>query len=294
MPELLEVEYYRQLAVHALGRPIRSVAVPDRLVLRGDLTLAALRRALVGRSLAAARRRGKLLLLDTDGDGPTLGMRFGMTGGLVLDDRQAIEDLLYAPVGFGRQWVRFGLHFADGGALLLHDPRRFGRVVLDPDEDALGPDAATVTVAQLRGALATRPAAAGPAGHGRMESGRPASGRAEGGRPASRRGGGPALKARLLDQSRLAGLGNLLVDEVLWRAALSPCRLTGSLSDADVRRLAQNIRSTVAQLLRRGGSHTGDLMAERRTGGHCPKDGADLRRATVGGRTTWWCPRHQL
>src|SRR6185437_9640052 len=195
MPEMLEVELYRQLADRATGRTITSVAVPDSRVLRGDVSVAGIRRALVGRPLTAARRRGKLLLLDTGDGGPTVGMRFGMTGGLVLDDHQAIDALVYGPAGFGRQWVRFGLHLAgrdgnDGGDLLLHDPRRFGRVVLDPDEDALGPDAATVTVAQLRHVLASRPS----------PSGRPAA--------------GPPLKARLLDQSRLAGLGNLLVDEI--------------------------------------------------------------------------------
>ncbi|HEX4081790.1 MAG TPA: DNA-formamidopyrimidine glycosylase family protein, partial [Acidimicrobiales bacterium] len=270
-------------------RPVAAVAVPDPHVLRGQVRPAALRRALVGRSLVAARRRGKLLLLDVDGavdgavdgestsdretgsqpGGPTLGMRFGMTGDLVLDDQQAIGELLYAPVGFGRQWVRFGLRFADGGSLLLHDPRRFGRVELDPAEEQLGPDAATVTPAELRAALATRRSLSGQAG------------------------GGPPLKARLLDQSHLAGLGNLLVDEILWRAGLSPQRPSGSLSDAELRRLHRHIRTTVDQLLERGGSHTGDLMAERRPDGHCPKDGTALTRATVGGRTTYWCPAHQ-
>jgi len=268
VPEMLEVEYYRRLAEKALYRPVAAVAVPDPHVLRGQLRPAALRRVLVGRSLVAARRRGKLLLLDVDG-GPTLGMRFGMTGDLVLDDQQAIGELLYAPVGFGRQWVRFGLRFADGGSLLLHDPRRFGRVELDPSEEQLGPDAATVTLGQLRVALAVRRSLSGQAG------------------------GGPPLKARLLDQSHLAGLGNLLVDEILWRAGLSPRRPSGSLSDAELRRLHRHVRTTVARLLDRGGSHTGDLMAERRVGGHCPKDGTALTRATVGGRTTYWCPAHQ-
>ncbi|HEX3947888.1 MAG TPA: DNA-formamidopyrimidine glycosylase family protein [Acidimicrobiales bacterium] len=264
MPELLEVEYYRRLAADALRRPIAAVSVPDPHVLRGQLGVTALRRALVGRSLVAARRRGKLLLLDLDDGGPTLGVRFGMTGGLVLDDRPAIDRLLYAPARFAKQWVRFEVRFVDKGALLLHDPRRFGRVELDPAEEALGPDAAQVTLVQLRAALAARPP-----------------------------GSGPPLKARLLDQARLAGLGNLLVDEILWRSDLSPRRPSGALSDVELRRLQRHIRSTVAQLLERGGSHTGDLMAERRPGGHCPRDGADLKRATIGGRTTWWCPAHQ-
>ncbi len=265
---MLEVEYYRRLAEKALYRPVAAVAVPDPHVLRGQVRPAALRRALVGRSLVAARRRGKLLLLDVD-DGPTLGMRFGMTGGLVLDDQLAIEELLYGPASFDRRWVRFGLRFVDGGSLLLHDPRRFGRVELAPAEDQLGPDAATITPAELRTALGIRRSSSGPAG------------------------GGPPLKARLLDQSHLAGLGNLLVDEILWRAALSPRRPAGSLSDAELRRLHRHVRTTVAQLLERGGSHTGDLMAERRPDGHCPKDGTALTRETVGGRTTYWCPTHQ-
>ncbi len=277
VPELLEVEYYRRLAEGALGRPIAAVEVPDPRVLAAPLTVRGLRRAMVGRAFGAARRRGKLLLLDTDaadgaGDraageqvaGPTVGVRFGMTGGLVLDDRMAIDRLLYSPGRYGEHWVRWRVRFADGGCLALHDPRRFGRVLLGPDEDALGPDALVVTAAQLGAALASRPP-----------------------------GGGPPLKARLLDQARLAGVGNLLADEVLWRAALSPRRPSGSLSPAEHRRLHRHVRATLDELLARGGSHTGDLMAERHAGGHCPRDGTELVSATVGGRTTWWCPAHQ-
>lgn len=274
---MLEVEYYRRLAVGALARPIAAVVVPDRRVLQAPTSAAGLRRALVGRCFTAARRRGKLLLLDTgdcgrgdrraggaDSDGPTLGIRFGMTGDLVVDDGRAIDRLLYSPGEFGEQWVRWRVTFADGGGLSLHDPRRFGRVVLDPDEDALGPDAAGVTPAQLRAALA-----------------------------APRGGEGPPLKARLLDQGRLAGLGNLLVDEILWRAGLSPARPSASLSGPELRRLHRHLRSTLDELAVRGGSHTGDLMDERRPGGRCPRDGSELVRSTVGGRTTWWCPTHQ-
>jgi formamidopyrimidine-DNA glycosylase len=277
VPEMLEVEFYRRQATEVLGRPITSVVVPDSHVLRAPTTTAGLRRALVGRCFTAARRRGKLLLLDTNGpggtgpgmtspgaDGPTLGVRFGMTGSLVVDDRLAIDRLLYSAGEYGERWVRFRVGFADGGELALHDPRRFGRVALDPDEGVLGPDAATVTVAGLRAALASRPL-----------------------------GVGPPLKARLQDQGRLAGVGNLLADEILWRASLSPSRPSGSLTDAELRRLHRHLRATVDQLLDRGGSHMGDLMAERRAGGRCPRDGTELVRSTVGGRTTWWCPAHQ-
>jgi formamidopyrimidine-DNA glycosylase len=96
-----------------------------------------------------------------------------------------------------------------------------------------------------------------------------------------------------MDQRRVAGLGNLLADETLWRAGLDPARPAGSLSTGERRRLHRQIRSTVAQLEARGGSHMGDLQLARVRGGQCPKDGAELARRTVGGRTTYSCPVHQ-
>ncbi|MDQ3980243.1 MAG: formamidopyrimidine-DNA glycosylase, partial [Actinomycetota bacterium] len=92
---------------------------------------------------------------------------------------------------------------------------------------------------------------------------------------------------------RLAGVGNLAADEALWRAGLDPARPAGSLTAAERRRLHRHLRQTLADLLAQGGSHTGDLVPHRRPGGLCPKDGTPLVRRTVGGRTTWSCPRHQ-
>lgn len=265
VPELLEVECYRRLAERALDRPIAGVRVPDRHSLAAGESPSRLGRALAGRRLAAARRRGKLLLLDLDSAAPrTLGLRFGMTGGLTVDGKLAIDKLLYSSGSYGPQWVRFRVLFADGGELALHDPRRLGRVELDPDEHRLGPDAWSITLAELAAALASRGVRT----------------------PAP-------IKARLLDQSHLAGLGNLLVDELLWRAGLRPTRPVGSLEERELRRLHRHLRSMLPEMLERGGSHTGELMAERRRGGHCPRDGAPLVRARVGGRTTYWCPVHQ-
>ena len=107
-------------------------------------------------------------------------------------------------------------------------------------------------------------------------------------------GSSAPLKACLLDQSRVAGIGNLIADEVLWRAGLSPLRPAASLTPAEVRRLHRHLGGTLADLTGRGGSHLGDLMDERHRGGVCPKDGNPLSRSTVGGRTTWWCPTHQV
>ena len=263
MPEILEVERYRVLAEKALHRPLAKVWMVDARYGRGGTTPARLRAALAGHLFTQARRRGKLMLLDTDG-GPTLGVRFGMTGGLVVDGQRALDRLRYGPGVFDDRWVRARVQFIDGGLLQLHDPRRFGSLELAPDEDRLGPDALTATLADVHTALG-RSLRAGPVA---------------------------PLKARLMDQERLAGVGNLLADEILWRAGFDPGRCT-PLDDEELRSLHKALRATLRLLDRRGGSHTGDLMEERQPGGHCPRDGAELLYAQVGGRTTYWCPQHQ-
>jgi formamidopyrimidine-DNA glycosylase len=261
MPELPEVEAYRRLAEEAaLGRPVAKVVAPDAWYLKKGLTAGALAAALVGCSFAAADRIGKLLLLVTD-EGPTLGLRFGMSGRLVVDGRAGVDGLLYASNAAHERYDRVVLRFADGGDLRMRDPRRLGGVELEPDVSPLGPDALAVGAAALGRAL---------------------------------EGSAAPLKARLLDQSRVAGIGNLIADEVLWRAGLSPVRPAGSLDAAELRRLHRHLGRTLHDLLARGGSHTGDLLPARRPGGVCPRDGSPLTRATVGGRTTWWCSKHQV
>jgi formamidopyrimidine-DNA glycosylase len=184
-----------------------------------------------------------------------------MTGRLVVDGAAAIEELRYGPRGGGdpRRWVRVAIRTAGGAGLEVVDPRRLGSLRLAPDLDALGPDAASVTVAEL-----------GP----RLQSDRP-------------------LKALLLDQHVVAGLGNLLVDESLWRAHLRPGRTGRSLDPDDLQALVDSVVSTVDLLGRRGGSHTGDLQDPRDEHGSCPRCGCPLRRERIAGRTTVWCPDEQ-
>ncbi len=260
MPELAEVDAYRRLAARALGRRVAEVVAPDAWYLRGGVDAAMLDQALVGRRFVDARRVGKLLLLDTDRDGPVLGLRFGMSGRLLVDGTAGVDELLYSSNQDLERWDRFGVRFADGGDMRIRDPRRLGGVELAPPEYRLGPDALTITAEDLTQAL------------GRSQA---------------------ALKARLLDQSRLAGVGNLAADEILWRAGLDPGRPAGTLSAREVARLHEHLVSTLADLIAKGGSHMGDLTPHRHAGALCPRDGTPLVRRTVGGRTTWSCPKHQ-
>jgi formamidopyrimidine-DNA glycosylase len=260
MPELPEIEVYRTFAEqHALRRRITAVDAPDSWFLKRTDAVA-VTDALLGHRFVRARRRGKLLLLDTDKGGPVLGLRFGMTGRLVLDETMAIDGLLYTSLLARPEWDRFAISFGKRGVLRMNDPRRLGGVELDPDEEALGPDALTISHDELAAAL---------------------------------RGSAAPLKARLMDQARVAGIGNLCADELLWRAGFAPTRTAASLKPKQLKTLHAEVLSTLADLSARGGSHTGDLMPERRPGGHCPKDGKPLTRTTVGGRTSWWCPKHQ-
>jgi formamidopyrimidine-DNA glycosylase len=254
VPELLEVETYRRAASAVVGRRVRAVELIDPNFWRSDHDPRMLQGALV----TEVRRVGKLMLVDTDV--AVLGVRFGMTGRLIVDGGAPIAQLEYSSSRDLPSWHRFGLSFVGGGALVVSDPRRLGWVEIDPDESRLGPDAAGVGLAALRDALG---ASAAP------------------------------LKAKLMDQQRLAGLGNLLTDEILFRSGLDPRRPAGELTPAEMRRLHRHLVATIVELGQRGGSHTGDLQVHRTPGGRCPRDDHPLERSTIGARTTWWCPDHQ-
>ena len=106
-------------------------------------------------------------------------------------------------------------------------------------------------------------------------------------------GGTAPIKARLLDQEAIAGIGNLLADQILWSARINPGRPVGELSTADVDRLLRATRRAVRSAIADGGVHTLGLIPFRRADGHCPRDGAPMLKSTVGGRTSWWCSVEQ-
>ena len=276
MPELPEVETARRLiADEALNRRIVAVDDADTYVTRPHIP-GQLRDALVGRSLTVARRRGKTIWIETSGldgsaaPGPDLGIHLGMSGSIVIvaPDGEATQAGEPQPAWRGNagpgpgkpEWDRFTLEFADGGRLALFDKRRLGRIRLNPDIGALGPDAEEITLEQFRRVFST---------------------------------GTIAVKARLLDQSKIAGIGNLLADEALWQARISPAAPVNSLRPEVVDRLYRAVEAALKSAAIHGGAHTGEIIPFRHEGARCPRDGAEMKHGTVGGRSTWWCSREQ-
>jgi formamidopyrimidine-DNA glycosylase len=205
---------------------------------------------------------------ETDAStGVTLGIHLGMSGKIVIADANGAE-VDGGDYWEGRRepgdyrWSRFSLTFDDGGRLMLVDPRRLGRVRLDPPVEELGPDAQLITPAQFRAVLAAGTTA--------------------------------PVKARLMDQRRIAGIGNLLADEILWRARVHPARPVDTLTTPEQGRLLRATRDAIRAALRDGGVHALAIIPYRRRGATCPRDHAPMRTAPVDGRTSWWCSAEQL
>jgi formamidopyrimidine-DNA glycosylase len=257
VPEGLEAEIWRRAAQPLVGRDIHDAWVDERVAPDGFVD------QIVGRRIEAVRRMGKVVLIDTDG--ATLGVHLGMTGRLEVDGRAPIDRLEYASGADRAEWDRLRM-WTDPEpdrtcALRMNDPRRLGRLSLDPDLNMLGPDALTLSAEALRNRLSGRRA---------------------------------AIKSLLLDPGVVAGLGNLCADEVLFWSGVSPRRAADELSTGDLERIAAACRERLPRMLAAGGSTHGILDPTIRAAPRdCPIDGTALERATVGGRTTIWCPRHQ-
>lgn len=257
MPEGLEAEIWTRSARTLVGRTIHTVWFDERVAPAGLAEL------LVGTVIEAVRRRGKIVLVETDG--PTLGLHFGMTGRLEIDGQAPIERLEYASGADRPEWDRLRIGTApavgDELALRMNDPRRLGRISADPDVSDLGPDLLTVTARELAVRLARRRS---------------------------------AVKSALLDQRVVAGLGNLCVDEVLFWAGIAPTRPVDSLREDDIAAISDACRQRLPAMLAAGGSTHGDISpAVRAAAGPCPVDGGVLQRMRINGRTAVWCSDHQ-
>ena len=249
--------FRRVLAEHAVDRPIPDVLVNDVGALRG-VDPARLRNSLRDKRFRTPRRHGKWLIVPITG-GAVLLVHFGMTGSLVwADDADDRQRHDRIVFVFARGELRYRDMRKLQGIRLLADEAALDRVLAD-----LGPDASTVSRRRL----------------GELLGG-------------SRR----QVKTALTDQATLAGLGNLLADEVLWRARIRPSRSCADLSPADIGRLHARMGGVLRQAVKDGRvPPRPSWLTGRRDepSGSCPRCGSTLSHGRVNGRGTVWCPRCQ-
>jgi formamidopyrimidine-DNA glycosylase len=259
MPELPDVEIFKQyLDATALHQTIDRVEV-DRTRILDQISEAALARALKGSKLSSTRRHGKHLLAALN-RGQYLTLHFGMTGFLKYfrDPDHRVSH------------VRLRLSFTNGYNLAYVSQRMLGKVGLteEPEqfirEKGLGPDALKLDLAGFKKILA------------------------------GKRG---MIKSTLMNQSYLAGLGNVYSDEILFRCALFPKIRTDSLDEE----MQEKLYHEMVQTLKEAIYYRADpqkfpkswLTKERQNGGDCPKGHGQLERIKVAGRTAYYCPRCQ-
>ena len=269
MPELPEIETVRRtLAPAIVGRRVVAVRVRERR-LRGGVAPSFAAR-LTGRRIEDVTRRGKYLLAPLD-DGRLWLVHLGMTGQLTLAARERPD----------RRHDHVVVDLDDGRILTYNDPRRFGRMAviessrlvaetgegIDPLDDAFSPDALFALTRARR----------------------------------------TPIKALLMDQRRVAGVGNIYANEILFRAGVRPGRRAARLARDDCRRIVAASRGVLMEAIRRGGSSISDYRdglgregwfqldhcVYDRAGQPCPTCRTPIRARVVIGRSTFYCPRCQ-
>jgi formamidopyrimidine-DNA glycosylase len=283
MPELPEVEN-TMLGLRAalVGKRVAQVWVGAPLIIKGPYR----RRwrsfvaELIGRRVESVTRRAKRLILAAEGS-LALVFQLGMTGKFLLPDPE--EGLAAATPTH----TRLILSFQGGRELVFVDPRRFGRVWCLRDLDPQAPD------------TAMEAAGLTPLGPEALEMDRKAF-------VALLRTNRP-IKALLLDQSRIAGLGNIYADESLWAACIHPARAGSSLTADEAATLLRQIKVVLRRAIRAGGTTFSDfrnaygemgrfrhrLKVYGRRGEPCPRCGTTVERLVVAGRGTHVCPHCQ-
>ncbi len=278
MPELPEVETVRRglapvmegaaIARVTLNRPDLRWPLPERMAGR-----------MQGATVAGLRRRSKYLLADLD-TGETLLVHLGMSGRILVSGAMLGEFLHAHRAAEKHDHVVIDL--ASGARVTFNDPRRFGAMDLFPT------DASHPLLAAL-----------GPEPMGNDFSDTWLAGRLRGRRT--------PVKAALLDQTNIAGLGNIYVCEALFRARIAPTRLAGDLTGAEISRLVPAIREVLAEAIEAGGSSLRDyrqadgelgyfqhsFRVYGREGQPCPACGTPIVRIAQAGRSTWFCPACQ-
>ena len=259
MPELPEVETFRRyLDRTSSHQRIANVEVPDSYVLK-RFSARELSRRLKGRRFEHSRRHGKHLFVRA-GDKLWLRLHFGMTGSLEYVKHDEITP----------KTARVIFRFANSCRLAFDDQRKFGEVELIKDIDeflrtrGVGPDALEMSFSQFKTTLGKH------------------------------RG---AVKAILLNQQLIAGIGNLYADEVLFRTRKHPATEAARLRDRDLTRLFRATRYVLEKAIALKTDFNrlpkSWLLTHREKRGRCPRCGRALQSATIGGRTSWFCPHCQ-
>jgi formamidopyrimidine-DNA glycosylase len=259
MPELPDVEVFRRyLSSTSLHQKIESVEVKSDKIL-GGVSARQLQSALKGRTFESTRRHGKNLFVGLDGGGWLL-MHFGMTG-----DLEYFEDLDQDP-----PHDRFLISFDNGYHLAFDDQRMFGKVDLIEDLEEfvrrkkLGPDLLELDPASFRERF-----------EGRKGS----------------------VKAALMNQQLVAGVGNIYSDEILFQARLHPETRIEQLDDATLEKLFEETRRVLETAIERGAypQELPDnfLLSHRREGEKCPRGNGEIRKLKAAGRIAYYCPACQ-
>jgi formamidopyrimidine-DNA glycosylase len=258
MPELPEVEQARRyLEKNALNRRIRAVEVLDAGVLQ-EVEEATFRQDLQGRSMTTAGRRGKQIFVGLD-DGSFLTVHLGMTGELMVGGDDP------AP-----RYSRVVFRFEGGTSLFYADQRKFGAIGIAGSVDQfvtehrLGPDALCINRSDFVERVS---------GHKK------------------------AIKSVLLDQSVLAGIGNLYADEALFQARLHPAKRADSISRGKLgdlhRQIGNVLRGSIAVSSDFADLPEGYMLKVREEGAACPRGNGSLTMIKVAGRTSIFCPQCQ-
>ncbi len=275
MPELAEVEYFRKRWDPGLGEIVTGVRLHgEKRIFRGS-DVRALRRRLVGQKLLYSVARGKQMLFQFSGDNPEkigarenirswLGIHLGMSGQLRVE-----------PSDFRPEKHDHLALAQKKRTLVFKDARQFGRVRFHHGPQA--PEWWQASAPEISAPEWTKSALA----------------------DFLKRHARAPLKAILLSQQGFPGIGNWMADEILWRAKIAPRTPAGKITAAKLAALYRSTRFVARASLQTIGRDSSDppstwLLHERwKTGGKCPRHRTPLRRATIGGRTTAWCPKCQ-
>lgn len=259
MPELPECEAARKrIADGALNRTIEGFVLGE--VSHMELPTESERDRFLGTQFTCTRRHGKYIFVGS-ASGPWLHIHLGMSGSVRVMDSD------YPPADF----VRFTVEFQGGTRLHFRDPRKFGLIRLVDDVDAfidekgLGPDALQIGDNAFSEAMGKT--------HG-------------------------AIKSALLSQKKLAGVGNLWADEALYRSGIDPEAKANALGSDQVKSLFNELRLVLKAVVDTNADYSklpdAWLIHHRNEGDACTRCDGTISKKTVGGRTSYFCPDHQV